>query len=137
MCVLETVLCVLVHLLMGMPPHTFALCFCDQQSLLFSLAQASVQVFSRLEAHQDPPWRTGLLFAFLPSFLPWEVPMQVRANPAMLFLRRELSTSVLVVAAAAAVAVAVILVLCEEQNIYPAMASSGQGILDSHKPPQL
>lgn len=63
--------------------------------------------------------------------------MQVRANPAMLFLRRALSTSVFVVAAAAAVAVDVILVLCEEQNIYPAMASSGQGILDSHKPPQL
>lgn len=66
-----------------------------------------------------------------PSFLSWEVPLLVRANPAMLFLRRELSTPVFVVVAV------VILVLCEEQNIYPAMASSGQSILDSHKPPQL
>lgn len=35
------------------------------------------------------------------SFLPWEVPMQVRANPAMLFLRKELSTLVFVFIVAA------------------------------------
>lgn len=46
----------------GNAPTHVCLCFCDQQSPLFCLPWASVQVFSRLETHQDPPWRTRLLF---------------------------------------------------------------------------